>query len=142
MALHVYTTQGCFGSTFPPLKIGNVYARPIRPPGRSVSPETCFDNYDFPYSVADDFNIHNPAVDPFRIFSSNEERESAPYFDKAADSGFFLPNIPGTYTHFPFPSLHSPSAIDLAFANPHMSPALANGRRHPCCQPARTTSSG
>jgi len=51
MALDVYTPQGSFDSTFPHFKLGNVYARPINPPNHSVSPETAFANYDFPYLV-------------------------------------------------------------------------------------------
>ena len=43
------------------------------PTYRSASPETLFLNHDFPYMVAGDFNIHNPAVEPFRVLSSNEK---------------------------------------------------------------------
>jgi len=124
MALDVYTPQGCFSSTFPRFRIGNAYARPINHPQCSVSAEIAFFDCDFPYLVGGDFNIHNPAVDPFRILSSNEERESAPFFDLAADLGFSHLNTLGTYTRFPFSGSHRSSAIALAFANPHMFPAF------------------
>jgi len=72
MALDVYTPLACFGSTFPRFMIGYAYARPLNHHSLSVQPETSFVNYDFHYLVAGDFNIHNPAVDPFRILSSSE----------------------------------------------------------------------
>jgi len=125
MALDGYTPQGCFGSTFPRFRIVNAYTRPLNHRSRSVLPETSFVNYDFPYLVTGDFNIHNPAVDPFRILSSSEETESAPYFDKATDLGFSPLNTPGIYKpfKFPFAGSHQPSAPDLAFANSHIFPA-------------------
>ena len=124
MPLDIYTPLGCFSSTCPRFRIGNAYARLVNPSNYSVSPETSFIDYDFPYLVAGKFNIHNPAIDPFRVLSSNEERESALFFDIAADLGFSLLNIPGTYTRFPFSSSHQPSAIDLSFANPYLFPAF------------------
>ena len=56
--------------------------------------------------------------------SSKEEKESAPYFDRASDLGFTLLNTPAVYTRFPFSGNHRPSTIDLAFANPQMFPAF------------------
>jgi len=38
--------------------------------------------------------------------------------------GFTLLNTPGIYTRFPFTGTHRPSAIDLAFTNPHMLPTF------------------
>jgi len=96
MALEVYTPKGCLGSIFPRFTIGNAYARRIDPPSPSVLPEISFVNCDFPYLVADDFNIRNLAVDPSRVLSSSEEKELAPFFDLAPDLGFSLLNIPGT----------------------------------------------
>jgi len=124
MALDTYTPQGCFGSTFPRCSIGNAYTRPINRPSRLGLPETSCVNYPFPYLVAGDFNIHNPAVNPFRILSSREERESVPYFDEATDLSFSLLNTRGIYTRFPFSGPHRRSPIDLAFANPLMFPAF------------------
>ena len=117
MALDIFMPQGCFGSNFPRFRIGNFYARPLLPAPYSVSPESSLLDLDYLYLVAGHFNIHNSATDPSRLLSSKEERESAPYFDLAADLGFTLLNTPGVYTRFPFTGIHRPSAIDLAFAN-------------------------
>jgi len=65
MALEVYTPKGCFGLKFPRFRIGNSYARSLPPAPHSVSPETAFLSFDFPYLVAGDSNIHNAASDPF-----------------------------------------------------------------------------
>ena len=124
MALDVFTLQGCFGSTSPDCRIGNSYSRPLPPAPHLVSPESPLLDLEFPYLVADDFNIYNPAADPSRILSSTEERESAPHFDQAADLGFTLPNTRSIYTRFPFTGTHRPSLIDLAFVNPHMFSAF------------------
>ena len=122
--LDVSTPQGCLGTNFPRFTIGNAYARPLPPFPHSVSPESALLNLDHPYLLAGDFNIHNPATDPSRLLSSKEEKESAPYFNRASDLCFTLLNIPGVYTRFPFSDTHRPSAIDLAFANPHMFSAF------------------
>jgi len=124
IAVDVYTPQGCFGSTFSRFRIDNAYTRPINPPSPTVTPETSLINCDSPHLVAGNFNLYNPAVDPFRILSSSEQRELAPYFEKPPDLGFALLNTPGTYTRLPFSSSHRTSAIDLVFANPHMFPAF------------------
>jgi len=124
MALDVLTPQGCFGSNFPRFRIGNVYARPLPPNPHSVTPETALRDLEYPYLVAGDFNIHNTAADPSRLLSAREEKEYAPYFSLATDLGFSLLNTPGIYTRFPFTGTHRPSAIDLAFTNPHMFPAF------------------
>jgi len=100
--------------------MGNVYARSLPPSPHSVSPGSSLLELEHPYRVAGDFNIHNAASDPSRLLSSKEERESAPYFDRASDLGFTLLNIPGVYTRFHFTGTHRPSTMDLAFANPHM----------------------
>jgi len=78
MALDIYTPQGFFGSCFPQFRIGNMYARPVNPPHCLVSTETALISCNSSYLVAGYFNIDNPAVDPFRVRSSNDERESAP----------------------------------------------------------------
>ena len=124
IALDVFTPPGCFGSSFPRFRIGNVYARPLPPNPHSVSPGTALQNLEYPYLVAGDLNIHNAATDPSRLLSAREENESAPYFDLATDLGFTLLNTPGIYTRFPFSGTHRPGAIDLPFANPHMFPAF------------------
>jgi len=124
MTLDVFTPQGCFSTHSPCFTIGKPYARPLPPSPHSVSPESSLLDFEHPYLVAGDFNIHNAATDPSRILSSKEERESAPYFDQASDLGFTLLNVPGVHTWFPFSGTHRPSPIDLAFANPHMFPAF------------------
>jgi len=90
----------------------------------SVSPESALLDLDHPYLVAGDCNIHNAATDPSLLLSSKEEKESAPYFDRASDLGFTLLNTPGICTRFPFSRTHRPGTIDLAFANPHMFSAF------------------
>jgi len=117
MALDVYTPKGCFGLKFPSFRIGNSYARPLSAAPHSVSPERALPLFDFPYLVAGDFNIHNVASDPSRLLSAKEEKESAPYFNRASDLGYTLLNTPGINTRFPFTGTHQPSAIDLQFPN-------------------------
>jgi len=124
MWLDVSTPQGCFGTSFSRFTIGNAYASPLTPFPHSVSPESSLLDLDHPYLVAGDFNIHNATADPSRLRSSKEEKDSAPYFDRASDLGFTLLNTPAVYTRFPFSGNHRPSTIDLAFANPHMFPAF------------------
>jgi len=123
IVLDVFTPRGCFGSDSPCFRIGNTYSRRHHPAPHSVSVESSLLDVEYPYLVAGDFNIHNPATDPFRLLcSKEEERESAPYFDRASDLGFTLLNTRGMYTPFPFTGTHRPSAIDRAFANPHIFP--------------------
>ena len=124
MYLDIYTPDGCFGTSAPKFRLNNIYAREIGGHARSVSPEIAFQQVDFPYLVAGDFNIHNPASDPLRVFSYSEELESAPFYSLASDRGFRLLNTPGIYTPFPHSGSHRPSAIDLSFSNPLMSPAF------------------
>jgi len=127
MMLDVSTPQGCFGTKFARFAIGNAYARPLPRFPHSVSPESALLSLDHPYLVAGDFNIHRAATDRSRLLSSKEEKESAPYFDRASDLGCTLLSTPGIYTRFPFSVTHRPTAIDLAFANPHMFSAFRSG---------------
>jgi len=106
MMLDVFTPQGCFGTNSPHFTIGNTYTRPLPPFPHSVSPESSLLELNHPYLVAGDFNIHNAATNPFRLLSSKEERESAPYFDSGSDLGFTLLHTPGIYTLFPFSGAH------------------------------------
>ena len=124
MYLDIYTPDGCFGTAAPKFRLNNICARETGGHSLSVPPEAAFQQFDFPYLVAGDFNIHNPASDPLRVFSYSEELESAPFYNLASDRGFRLLNTPGIYTRFPLSGSHRPSAIDLAFANPLMSPAF------------------
>jgi len=109
MALDIHTPKGSVGLNFPHFRIGNSYARPLPAASHSVSPETALPSFDFPYLGAGDFNIHNAASDPSRLLSSRDERESAPYFNRATDLGYTLLNTPGICT----PS-HSRELIDQA----------------------------
>ena len=124
MFIDIHTPDGCFGTPSPKFRINNIYPWVREGHARSVTPETAFQQVDFPYLVAGDFNIHNPATDPLRIFSYSEELESAPFYSMASDRGFRLLNTRGVYTRFPLSGSHRPGAIDLAFANPHMAPAF------------------
>ena len=124
MYLDIYTPDGCFGTSASKFRLNNIYAREIGGHARSVSPETAFHQVYFPYLVTGDFNIHNPASDPLRVFSYSEELESAPFYSLASDRGFRLLNTPGVYTRFPLSGSHRPRAIDLSFSNPLMSPAF------------------
>ena len=98
MALDIFTPRGCFGSTFPHYRIGKYYARPLPPAPHLVSPASSLLDLDYPYLVTSDFHIHNSATEPSRLLSSKEKRESAPYFDRAADLGFTRLNTPSIYT--------------------------------------------
>jgi len=106
MTLEVCTPQACFGTNSPRFTIGNAYARPLSPSPHSVSPEFSLLNLEHLLLVAGDFNIHNAATEPSRRLSSKEEKESAPYFDRARDLGFTLLKVPGVYTRFPFSGTH------------------------------------
>ena len=125
MYLDIYTPGGCFNTSAPKFRINNIYAREDGGHARTVFPETAFQQVDFPYLVAGDFNIHNPASDPLRVFSYKEELESAPFYDLASERGFRLLNTAGVYTRFPPSGSHRPGVIDLAFSNPLMTPAFA-----------------
>ena len=99
--LDIYTPEGCFNTSAPKFSISNIYAREVGGHARTVSPEIAFQQVDFPYLVAGDFNIHNPASNPLRVFSYTEELESAPFYNLASEPGFRLLNTPGVYTRFP-----------------------------------------
>ena len=124
MYLDIHTPDGCFGTPAPKFRLNNIYAWEGEGQAHSISPETAFQQVDFLYLVAGDFNIHNPASDPLWIFSYKEELESAPYYDLVSELGFGLLNTSGVYTRFPLSGSHRPGAIDLAFTNLPMSPAF------------------
>ena len=124
MAWDVFTPQGCFGSVFSHLKIGNTYARLLPPSPHSVCAESSLLEAEYSYLLAGDFNIDNAVSDPSRLLSCKEEWESAPYFDQVSLLGFPLLNTPGVYTLFAFTGTHRPSAINMAFATRHIFPAF------------------
>ena len=117
LALDVYTPDGCFGTKATCFRLASVYSRVLGDPSHSVPPHVACQPLDFPFLVAGDFNIHNPAADPFRLPSRKEDAMSSPYYDLASDLGYSLLNTPGVYTSFPMASNHRRSVIDLAFAN-------------------------
>lgn len=123
-ALDVFTLRGCFGFSFPHFRIGNVYPRLHGPLAHLVFPETSLPFLDFRYLVAGDFNIHNPAANPFRILPAKEEKETTSYFQQVSELCFSLLNIPSIYTRFPFTASHRSSTIDLYFANTYLFRAL------------------
>ena len=122
--LDVYTPTGCFGTGSTKFKLTNVYSRSLPGSTKSVDPPNAHPEVVFPCLAAGDFNIHNHAVDPLRVISRSEEKASRPYFNRATDLAYSLPNTPGVYTRFPLSGSFRPSAIDLAFANPLICPAL------------------
>ena len=124
MYLDVYTPEGCFGTPAPKFRLNNIYGREKGGHARTVSLRIAFQQCDFPYLVAGDFNIHNAASDPLRVFRYAEELESAPFYELASEPAFRLLNTLGIYTRFPLSGSHRPGAIDLAFANPLMSPVF------------------
>jgi len=115
--LDFFTSQGCFGTNFPVL--GSATRTPDHSPHTPTQfpPEPSLWDLKYLYLVAGEIKIHNAATHGSRVLSTNEENESAPYFDRAMDLGFTLLNTPGVYTRFPFTGTHRPSVIDLAFAN-------------------------
>ena len=122
--LDIYTPSGCFGTGSPKFIFTNIYSRSFPRSVKSVDPLDALPNVDFPCLVAEDFNIHNHAVDCLRVISRSEEKASTPYFDRASDLAYSLLNTPGVYTRFPLSGTFRPSAIDLSFANPRIRPAF------------------
>ena len=122
--LDTYTPEGCFGTSSTKFRLTNVYSCSLHGSTKSVDPLDALPDINFPCLVARDFNIHNHAVDPQRVISRSEEKASPPYFDRATDLAYFLLNTPGVYTRFPLSGTFRPTAIDLAFANPLIRPAL------------------
>ena len=102
MFLDIFIPEGFFDFSAPKFRIGNVYSRSLaQPPTHTVIPAVALPDYDFPYRLAGDFNIHNPASDPLRVISSTEGRTSATYFDQATDLGYTLLNSPAVFTRYP-----------------------------------------
>ena len=125
MFLDIFTPEGYFHLSSPKFRVGKVYS-PVhtQPSTHTVSPAMCLTNQDSHDLVAGDFNIHNIASDPLCVTSSTEECTSAPYFDQATDLGYPMLNTPGVFTRYPLSGEQRPSVIDLAFANPHIFPAV------------------
>ena len=131
MALDVETRSGLFDSNHHVLRIYNGYSTN----GSSsnictYAPAQMFPELDFPCLIANDFNIHNPLSDPLWDFSPNDIAISAPYFERAADMGFFLLNTPGVYSHFPFVSGDRPAVLDHSFAKTELTPFFTSWSTH------------
>lgn len=125
MHLDIHTPAGCFGISASKFRVSNIYTCVGPNHSRSVKPEVAFQQLDFPYIVAGDFNSHSPTTDPSRVFSYSEELASTPFHSRASDLCFRLLNTPGAYTRYPLSGTHGPGVIDMSFANPHMSPAFS-----------------
>src|SRR5437879_6039280 len=69
-----------------------------------------------------DFNLHHPLPDPLCELSSQDISVSAPYFERAANLGYSLLNVPGIFTGFPFDSSSCPGVLVVSFANPAAFP--------------------
>ena len=124
--LDVYTPTGCFGSASPKFRFTNVYSHSLPGSAKSVAPTEALPDVDFPCLAAGDFNIHNHAADPLRVFSRSEDKASTPYPDWATNLAYSLLNTHGVHTRFPLSGTFRPSAIDFAFANPLIRPAFVS----------------
>ena len=125
LALDISSNEPLFAIAFHSFRVINAYStNTVDHRVHSVSPDVLFPDLGFPLLVVRNLNIHNPLSDPLRHFSHPEISSSAPYFEKAAESGFALLNHPGKYTSFPLVGNSRPSVIDLAFANPPLLPLI------------------
>ena len=96
---------------------------------RSLADYTAlFDIHDARSLLMGDFNLHNPIWDPFRAFSYEDLRLSAPLVDQASQNGFSLVSPVGTHTFLPNNLSHHPSVLDLAFASSPLLPLLSDAR--------------
>src|SRR5437588_7334338 len=98
------------------LRLANAYNLSWNP-SAALRPGKIFTYSPTPTLVLGDFNIHHPSANPRRPFVSRELRASEPYFERAANTGYSLINTPGVATFLPSFQGHSPSVLDLAFAN-------------------------
>ena len=95
---------------------------------RSLADYTAlFDIHDARSLLMGDFNLHNPIWDPFRAFSYEDLRLSAPLVDQASQNGFSLVSPVGTHTFLPNNLSHRPSVLDLAFAS-SLLPLVSDAR--------------
>ena len=123
MAIDIHSQQGLFGSKHKIFRLYNSYSvNGTSCSSRTLSPKDLFPSHPFPTITMGDFNLHHPLPDPLRELSSQDISVSAPYFDRAADLGFSLLNIPGIFTQFPFDSSTRPHVLDISFANPAAAP--------------------
>jgi len=125
LALDISSNEALFGTGFHSFRVINAYSTDtVDHRVHSVPPEVLFPDLGFPLLVVGDLNIHKPLSDPLRHFSHQEIASSTPYFEKAAESGFALLNLPGEYPRFHLVGKVRPSVIDLAFANAPLLPLV------------------
>src|SRR5437588_7875979 len=123
MAINIHSHHGLFGSKHKIFRLYNSYSvNSTSCSSRTLSPQDLFPIHSFPTITMGDFNLHHPLLDPLRELSSQDISVSASYFDRAADLGFSLLNVPGIFTRFPFDSSTRPGVLDISFANPAAAP--------------------
>src|SRR5205807_2418937 len=119
MAIDIHSQQGLFGSKHKIFRLYNSYSvNGTSCSSRTLSPQDLLPSHSFPTITLGDFNLHHPLLDPLRELSSQDISVSAPYFDRAADLGFSLLNVPGIFIRFPFDSSTRLGVLDISFANP------------------------
>ena len=126
LSVDVFSPEGLFGSPQRSLRVTSVYLlRTNRPPYRSILPKRIFSFLPYTHLVLRDFNLHHPLADPCGSLSKREFTISTRYFDADLEVPYHLLNTPGVYTRFPFDTISQPSVLDLAFANPTLSPLVS-----------------
>lgn len=110
--LDVFTPHGCFNSPALCFQIRNVYSRILeRPPSLTVDLASALKDLEMSYLVPGDFNIHNPASDPFCVVPRMEGKVSASYYNRASDLGYALLNAPEVFTQYTLSGNCRPSVI-------------------------------
>src|SRR5437899_5312432 len=123
MAIDIHSQQGLFGSKHKIFRLYNSYSvNGTSCSSRTLPPQDIFPAHSFPTVTMGDFNLHHPLPDPLRELSSQDISVSAPDFERAADLGYSLLNVPGIFTRFPFDSSSRPGVLDISFANPSAAP--------------------
>src|SRR5437588_1560854 len=99
MAIDIHSQQGLFGSKHKIFRLYNSYSvNGTSCSSYILSPQDLFPSHPFPTITMGDFNLYQPLPDQLRELSSQDISVSAPYFDRAADLGFSLLNVPGIFT--------------------------------------------
>ena len=123
MALDLFIPDDFFNPSTTGFTIINSYSTKGRLSNtRSVSPDIVFPTSPLLTLTLGDLHIHHPIADPLRVFKEDEIATSSPYFDKAAELGFSLLNVPGVFSRFSMSLIVRPGVIDLAFACPLLAP--------------------
>ena len=99
MAIDIHSQQGLFSSNHKIFWLYNSYSvNGTSCSSRTLFPQDLFPTHSFPTITLGDFNLHHPLPDPLRELSSQDISVSGPYFDRAADLGYSLLNVPGIFT--------------------------------------------